>query len=364
MQRLILVTIVLLINVAHFCQPYGFDGSPSCNPKVGRRGRAQLIATIPCDLSVQSYCNLPGSLYPWHAVRRFVHENQGLMKRMYGDVKHISVLRTEINNNDIDVDDVEIAAARYSRSGWKKNKYLYNDYQNNKNNDVLTEPYFRPTSTSTTTKSAQTATQTVPSSGSRTTIDESTTTHQPPRTPLNAGKTITDENAADVTNNIYDNITVTPMEANFKIVSAPNLSGGKNTSETATISTTLRIFLPAKHTEASITPPQDDIDDEAKTTDSSSTESLIATIKTTSTDRLEQVEDDQLASESNIYYQEDSSEDLESSERTKDTNAKQANQNYRPPIVAQSTEHMEGQLFQDVVQKEAPAAPVLNTRGV
>lgn len=355
---------MLLINVAHFCQSYGFDGSPSCNPKVGRRGRAQLIATIPCDLSVQSYCNLPGTLYPWHAVRRFVHENQGLMKRMYGDVKHISVLRTEINNNDIDVDDVEIAAARYSRSGWKKNKYLYTDYQNNKNNDVLTEPYFRPTSTSTTTKPAQTTTQTVSSSGSRTTIDESPTTRQPPRTPSNSGITVTGVRAADITNNIYDNITVTPMEANFKIVSAPNLSGGKNTSETATISTTLRIFLPAKQSEASITPPQDDSDDDATAAVSSTTESLIVTIKTSSTDRLQQVDDDQMASESNIYYPEDSSEDLESAEGAKDTNAKQANQNSRPPIVAQSTEHMEGQLFQDVVQKEAPAAPVLNTRGV
>lgn len=330
---------------------------------MGRRGRAQLIATIPCDLSIQSYCNLPGTLYPWHAVRRFVHENQGLMKRMYGDVKHISVLRTEINNNDIDVDDVEIAAARYSRSGWKKNKYLYTDYQNNKNNDVLTEPYFRPTSTST-TKPAQTTTQTVPSSGSRTTIDENTTTRHPPRTPSTSGKTVTDVNAADVTNNIYDNITVTPMEANFKIVSAPNLSGGKNTSETATISTTLRIFLTAKHTEASITPPQDDIEDDAAAATSSTTESLIVTIKTSSTDRLQSVEDDHVASESNIYYQEESSEDLESAENAKDTNAKQANQNYRPPIVAQSTEHMEGQLFQDVVQKEAPNVPVLNTRGV
>jgi len=37
-----------------------------------------------------------------HAVRRFVHENHGLMKRMYGDERHISVLRAEIESNDLD----------------------------------------------------------------------------------------------------------------------------------------------------------------------------------------------------------------------------------------------------------------------
>lgn len=37
-----------------------------------------------------------------HAVRRFVHENQGLMRRMYGDERHISVLRAELESNDIE----------------------------------------------------------------------------------------------------------------------------------------------------------------------------------------------------------------------------------------------------------------------
>jgi len=37
-----------------------------------------------------------------HAVRRFVHENQGLMRRMYGDERHISVLRAELDDNEIE----------------------------------------------------------------------------------------------------------------------------------------------------------------------------------------------------------------------------------------------------------------------
>lgn len=37
-----------------------------------------------------------------HAVRRFVFENHGLMKRMYGDQRHISVLRADMDTNDIE----------------------------------------------------------------------------------------------------------------------------------------------------------------------------------------------------------------------------------------------------------------------
>jgi len=37
-----------------------------------------------------------------HAVRRFVYENHGLMKRMYGEQRHFSVLRAEIDSNDLD----------------------------------------------------------------------------------------------------------------------------------------------------------------------------------------------------------------------------------------------------------------------
>lgn len=80
-----------------------------------------MIRMIPCDLSVQAYCNMPGNAYPWNAVRRFVHENQGLMKRMYGDVRHISVLRNEIVNNDIDEENIREASARYSGARRSKN---------------------------------------------------------------------------------------------------------------------------------------------------------------------------------------------------------------------------------------------------
>lgn len=44
----------------------GYD-SVECDPtsSKARQGRARLIAAIPCDLTKQSYCNLPGEFYPW-----------------------------------------------------------------------------------------------------------------------------------------------------------------------------------------------------------------------------------------------------------------------------------------------------------
>lgn len=140
-------------------QGYGFDSAASCGPggqKQSRKGRAQMLASIPCDLSTQAYCNQPGSAYPWHAVRRFVHENQGLMKRMYGDVRHISVLRDEMLNNDIDISDMELAAERYSYEtfisrGSKQMLYKYDHSDHSKVNQFSPkEPHFRPITTTST----------------------------------------------------------------------------------------------------------------------------------------------------------------------------------------------------------------------
>ncbi|CAK1555498.1 unnamed protein product [Leptosia nina] len=69
-----------------------------------RTSRAYL-PDAPCDLTKQSYCTTPGNSYPWHAIRRFVRENQGLMRRMYGEERHIAVLKAEIENFIEDDDD-------------------------------------------------------------------------------------------------------------------------------------------------------------------------------------------------------------------------------------------------------------------
>uniref|UniRef100_A0A182UFF5 Spaetzle domain-containing protein n=1 Tax=Anopheles melas TaxID=34690 RepID=A0A182UFF5_9DIPT len=193
-----MLLLLLLVPIVSTAESYGYDSASSCDPtRASRRGRSQLLKTIPCDLSVQAYCNLPGSAYPWHAVRRFVHENQGLMRRMYGDVRHISVLKEEFENNEIDIDDIDRATERYTRpSGHvgsaggrdgKRMKYLRpssphydggpGHYPRDKSNEIpLNEPHFRPTQTKTTVTTTSTTTPSSSSSSSTTSTDSSGTT--------------------------------------------------------------------------------------------------------------------------------------------------------------------------------------------
>ena len=66
----------------------------TCGPKVSPR----MIMDAPCDMSRESYCQVPGSAYPFSSVRRYIYENQGLMRRMYGDQRQSFVLRNEIDD--------------------------------------------------------------------------------------------------------------------------------------------------------------------------------------------------------------------------------------------------------------------------
>lgn len=70
----------------------------------------------PCDLT-GGYCTSAGSAYPWHAVKRFVQENQGLMRRMYGDQSHGQVLKAEFDDSD---------NSFKSRKMWAKQQFDFN----------------------------------------------------------------------------------------------------------------------------------------------------------------------------------------------------------------------------------------------
>ncbi|CAO1318907.1 unnamed protein product [Diamesa serratosioi] len=131
----------------------GYD-SVECDPtsSKARSGRARLIAAIPCDLTKQSYCNLPGEYYPWNAVKKFVYDNQGLVRRMYGDLRHIFVLKSELEN-EIEFEDMQHSADKYSKAFNTHNNQRQMkakkvaavvEKKNQRSNDVI-EPHFRPT---------------------------------------------------------------------------------------------------------------------------------------------------------------------------------------------------------------------------
>lgn len=116
---------------------YGYD-SGSDQGACGSQYRTRRMHQPPCDLTREGYCARAGSTYPWHAVKRFVRENQGLMRRMYGDQRHISVLRAEFLE-----DDDEVFRRRYAKEQDLENELYQGDesearfLQDSKHEDIL-----------------------------------------------------------------------------------------------------------------------------------------------------------------------------------------------------------------------------------
>jgi len=49
-----------------------------------------------------AYCIQPGSAYPWNAVRRYIFDNQGFIKRMYGEHRQSQIIQEEmLRMNDL-----------------------------------------------------------------------------------------------------------------------------------------------------------------------------------------------------------------------------------------------------------------------
>lgn len=87
-----------------------------------------------------------------NAVKKFVYDNQGLVRRMYGDLRHIFVLKSELEN-EIEFEDMQHSADKYSKAFNTHNNQRQMkakkvaavvEKKNQRSNDVI-EPHFRPT---------------------------------------------------------------------------------------------------------------------------------------------------------------------------------------------------------------------------
>lgn len=231
---------------------FGYDAGGGDQAACGRPYRSGRMHHPPCDLAMETYCTSAGATYPWHAVRRFVRDNQGLMRRMYGDQRHGHVLRAELDEDDDILQEQHQHRPRSARykpiTNDIDNDLLVEDFDNNNNNvgqqarylrddvsndDVLntkfvyseepalsiklaglkTAPHFRQTTTTersstntfqTTSTSATTTTttedsSTVPSS-LETETNTDTTTEQTTTGSLTADDRIGEENYSTTTN--------------------------------------------------------------------------------------------------------------------------------------------------------------------
>ena len=68
----------------------------SCHLACGPRMSPRMLMDIPCDLDTSSYCQTAGSSYPWTAVRRYIYDNQAVMRQMYGDHRQSYIIQNEI----------------------------------------------------------------------------------------------------------------------------------------------------------------------------------------------------------------------------------------------------------------------------
>lgn len=212
--------------------------------------------------------------------------------------------------NDINAEDIVDTQERYLRDS-RRSKYLHTDYQNLRNNEVLMEPHFRPVSTTTSSTSTTT-----------TTPKPSTTNHQLVGTKKldDVGLYETEElKEENEDNNELDNNTYYDAVAeNIKVVKSPQLDqqNESKSSESATISTTLKIVQ--QKIEA--------VNNATMKTTTTTTQTSPATVNVTTT----------------------TTTTTEPALKTGEVKGK--------PVL------MEGQLFQDTVQKEPVIGP--NMKGV
>lgn len=78
-----------------------------------------------------------------NAVKKFVYENQGLVRRMYGDMRHIFVMQSELDN-EVDFDDLRHSADKYSKTFNQRQMRTKKTVADRKNFRSDSEPYFRP----------------------------------------------------------------------------------------------------------------------------------------------------------------------------------------------------------------------------
>ncbi|XP_044595423.1 protein spaetzle 4 isoform X2 [Cotesia glomerata] len=115
-----------------YMNSFGYDASSACKKPFARNAKAY-FEKLPCDFQHQNWCTVAGKFYPWHAVRRFVQENQGLMRRMYGDEKHILVLKNELEKNDIDLEIEQRNPKLFN------NPRFFGDYNQNEDDYQITK---------------------------------------------------------------------------------------------------------------------------------------------------------------------------------------------------------------------------------
>jgi hypothetical protein len=291
-----------------------------------------------------------------NAVKKFVYENQGLVRRMYGDMRHIFVMQSELEN-EIDFDDIQHSADKYSKAFNSHNQRQMKAKKvsvDRKNYRSDSEPYFRPAQRPSAINTKQKT--------------------KPPKVSV----TEKVENNLLIDNLIKSNVESLTDESKeessmktTKLTSVPSstttpssISSTTNDSQLdqSTISdknstkfdkVVLNMFNNISSAlSSSTTSPSTLKDEDLSGTSEESTVKLSSTLKNESIIKLEEELEEEVLNEL---------EQLASgaAETSTESDTMDRNNSKEPQTTTTET-----QLFQDTVQKEKEPVPVLNRRGV
>ncbi|KAH9529796.1 Spaetzle [Dermatophagoides farinae] len=138
--------------------------SQSCGPRISPRLLKENV--IPCDINTNGYCTEPGQAYPWSSMRRFIFENQGFVKKMYGEQRQSQIIHDELERlNNLYQDSssrLSSASRRHSKQrqnfGKLNSNHNVDDDSNKTGDDRFQSKHSQATTTTTTTTIMMTAT--------------------------------------------------------------------------------------------------------------------------------------------------------------------------------------------------------------
>ncbi|KAL6434623.1 hypothetical protein ACFW04_006163 [Cataglyphis niger] len=390
---------------------FGYDASSACSKPYSRAGRAH-HENLPCDFRRQNWCTIAGSAYPWHAVRRFVQENQGLMRRMYGDESYISILRAEFEKNDIEFkydeyyhhfaddikqfqyeDDYELMDDDQSKLNADEDENR--EFTSRSFNDPVakrlnkfpklseyTRPHFRPTerTTSSTASSTKILSSTLSSTSTTTSATTFDTRMSSLTTPVSNTTVMNMDEKREETKTQSLITSASPKFSNTTVEIADNGDVAVNiTTTTALPSITMAQIVREQNFSINEIPGQNDrIDEDLEELGEVIAHSEETTIREDTT--LKSIDTggtttSVFVSTESLINRDEEAEVLDAATKTTvheeiiaatshEQQQFRPRPEYRPTNVAESSASVSGQLYQDVAAKDHHEQPVLKLRGI
>ncbi|XP_018359916.1 PREDICTED: uncharacterized protein LOC108759122 [Trachymyrmex cornetzi] len=389
---------------------FGYDASSACSKPYSRTKRLH-HEDLPCDFGQQNWCTIAGSSYPWHAVRQFVQQNQGLMRRMYGDENYMNVLRAEFEENDIELkydeyhhrhftddlrqfeydDDYEFIDADRPKANEGENEgrgftgRSFNDpivKQMTKFSKLseYTRPHFRPTerTTSSTTPNMITTSTTLSSTSTSATtfITHTSSSITPSFTAASVASTeeIKTETSTVSTSPKFSNITAKVTDSNLAVNST--------TTTTASPSITMAQIVKEQNFSINEIPGQNDRTNEdlevpeieaylEKMITEENTTHTMQPVETTTGVPMELLVNQELVKEEEKEEEDEEQalndatihEELITAASYEQQQQFRPRPEYRPLGVVETSTNTGGQLYQDVAEKDQKEQPVLKFIG-